>query len=231
MEPGPRAWQCRRMTTGGARDWDLRADELSSAALAEGRPTDWFDELYAEGVAGRVGMPWDRADAQPELAAWWERDGHALPAGRAVVVGCGLGADAEFLARAGWATTAFDVAPTAVEEARRRHPDSPVDYRVADLLDLPADLVGGFDLVVEIFTLQALPDPPRTDAAAAVASLLAPGGTLVLVAFRATDDGPAGGPPFPLTPADLALVAVGGVELRTTEALPGPRLRATYRRS
>jgi SAM-dependent methyltransferase len=218
------------MTAGRDRDWDLRADELSAAAIADGRPTAWFDELYAEGVAGSVGMPWDRTDAQPELVEWWDREGHELPRGRAVVVGCGLGADAEFLARQGFATTGFDVAPTAIGEARRRNPDSAVDYRVESVLDLPPDLVGVFDLVVEIFTLQALPDPPRTKAAAAVASLLAPGGTIVLVAFRSTGDGPADGPPFPLTHADLAAVAVGGVELRTTEELPGPRLRATYRR-
>lgn len=213
------------------RDWDLRADELSAAAIAEGRPTTWFDELYAEGVAGSVGMPWDRSDPQAELAVWWEQHGAGLPRGRAVVVGCGLGADAEFLARQGFTTTAFDVAPTAIEEARRRHPGSSVDYRVESLLDLPADLVGAFDLVVEIFTLQALPDPPRTEAAAAVASLLAPGGTVVLVAFRAQEGGPMTGPPFPLTPADLAQVAVGGVELTGSEQLPGPRWRATYRRS
>ena len=226
----PGACECRGMANGRDRDWDLRADELSAAAIAEGRPTTWFDELYAEGVAGSVGMPWDRADPQVELAAWWEQEGPALPRGRAVVVGGGLGADAEVLAREGFATTAFDVAPTAIEEARRRHPDSPVDYRVESLLDLPPDLVGAFDLVVEIFTLQALPDPPRTQAAAAVASLLAPGGTIVLVAFRADGDDPASGPPFPMTPADLAKVAVDGVGLRTTEELPGPRWRATYGR-
>ena len=218
------------MTAGRDRDWDLRADELSAAAIADGRPTAWFDELYAEGVAGTVGMPWDRRDAQPELVAWWDREGHELPRGRAVVVGCGLGADAEFLSREGWTTTAFDVAPTAIEEARRRSPGSDIDYRVESLLDLPAEWVGAFDLVVEVFTLQALPDPPRTDAARAVASLLAPGGTIVLVAFRATEDEPPSGPPYPLTPADLAAVAVDGVELRTTEELPGQRLRATYRR-
>ena len=218
------------MADGRDRDWDLRADELSAAAIADGRPTGWFDELYAEGVAGSVGMPWDRTDPQPELAAWWERDGRALPRGRAVVVGCGLGADAELLAREGWATTAFDIAPTAIEEARRRHPGSAVDYRVESLLDLPADLVGAFDLVVEVFTLQALPDPPRTEAAAAVASLLAPGGTILLVAFRADGDRSPAGPPYPLTPEDLAKVAVGGVGLRTTEELPGPRWRATYGR-
>ena len=111
-------------------------------------------------------------------------------AGRsAVVVGCGLGADAEYVASRGFVTTAFDIAPAAIEEVRRRRPESTVDYRVEDLLALSPDLGGRFDLVVEIFTLQALPDPPRAEAASAVVSLVAPGGRLVAVAFR--DDGSA----------------------------------------
>jgi hypothetical protein len=64
-----------------------------------------------------------------------------------VVVGCGLGADAEFVARHGFATTAFDISATAVRTAQQRYPTSPVDYRTADL----------FDLVVEIINVQALP--------------------------------------------------------------------------
>ena len=42
------------------RDWDLRADELSARAIADGEPTAWFDRLYAEGATGTVSMPWDR---------------------------------------------------------------------------------------------------------------------------------------------------------------------------
>ena len=62
---------------------------------------------------------------------------------RAVVVGAGLGADAEHLVQHGWRTVAFDVSPAAVRLARQRHPDSQVAYQVADLLALPPDLVGG----------------------------------------------------------------------------------------
>jgi protein-L-isoaspartate O-methyltransferase len=43
---------------------------------------------------------------------------------RALVVGCGLGYDAEFLARLGYAVTGFDVAPTAIERAVRENPGS-----------------------------------------------------------------------------------------------------------
>ena len=63
--------------------------------------------------------------------------GRRRPADRAVVVGAGLGADAELLASRGYRTVAFDLAPSAVELARSRYPGTAVDYRVADLLDLP----------------------------------------------------------------------------------------------
>ena len=143
------------------RDWDQRAGELYPAAIADGDPTAWFDRLYAAGEAGEVSMPWERDDPHPLLREWAERHDVRGEGRRAVVVGCGLGADAEYLARLGFETTGFDVAATAVRLAAERHPGTPVDYRVADLLDLPADWRHAFDLVVEIFTIQALPDPPR----------------------------------------------------------------------
>jgi 2-polyprenyl-3-methyl-5-hydroxy-6-metoxy-1,4-benzoquinol methylase len=77
------------------------------------------------------------------------------------VVGCALGADAEHVAGLGYATTAFDVAPTAVRLARERYPASPVHYVVADLLDPPEEWTRAFDLVVEIITAQSLPEPYR----------------------------------------------------------------------
>ena len=213
------------------RDWDLRGDELAREAIARGDSTGWFDALYAEGVEGRVDMPWDRSDPQPFLAEWADSVGLDGTGRSAVVVGCGLGADAEYLARLSFHTTAFDIAPTAVAEARRRHPDSPVDYRVGDLLALPAEWAGGFDLVVEIFTLQALPDPPRAAAAAAVRSLVAEGGTMLAISFR--DDGSqpiAQGPPFVLTRDAMEGLAADGLELVGLEALDGPRWRGEYRR-
>jgi SAM-dependent methyltransferase len=213
------------------RDWDERADELASEAIGRGEPTSWFDRLYAEGLAGDIGVPWDREDPNPQLAEWAESVGLEGAGRRAVVVGCGLGADAEFLAARGFATTGFDIASAAIEEARRRHPDSSVDYRVEDLLALPSDLVGGFDLVVEIFTLQALPDPPRNRAADAVVSLVAPGGILTAVAFRDDGSRPADqGPPFPLGREFMESLARDGLELVRLDEVDGPRWLAEYRR-
>jgi SAM-dependent methyltransferase len=50
---------------------------------------------------------------------------------RALVVGCGLGADAEYLAGLGFATTGFDISEAAIRIAQQRHPGSPVHYLVA----------------------------------------------------------------------------------------------------
>ena len=111
------------------------------------------------------------------LADWLTGSG----AGRsAVVVGCGLGADAEFVAAHGFATTAFDISATAVRTAQQRYPTSPVDYRTADLFALPGT-GEAFDLVVEIINVQALPVSLRAEAVAAVAGLVAPGGTVLVV--------------------------------------------------
>lgn len=217
------------------RDWTDRANELSAEAIAAGEPDAWFDRLYAEGAAGEIDMPWGRTEPLPTLVEWldgWLAGGSG-EGSTAVVVGCGLGADAEHVASRGFATTGFDLSQHAIVTARRRHPASPVAYRTADLLDLDADLVGRFDLVVEIFTLQAIPEPPRTAAAAGVVSLLAPGGTLFVFALRQGGQDPEVAPPFPLTRDDLALLEVGGVSVVSADELdlPGhPAWRAVLRR-
>lgn len=127
----------------------LRARQLAAEAAAEGDGTGWFEKLYSEAEAGVSVVPWADGEPNPHLVEWLS--GGAVPAGRkALVVGCGMGYDAELLARHGFAVTAFDVAPTAVAAARRANPGSPLRYVTADLLDLPAAWSGAFDLVVEI---------------------------------------------------------------------------------
>jgi SAM-dependent methyltransferase len=138
---------------------------------------------------------------------------------RALVVGCGLGRDAEFVAGLGFATTAFDISDTAVRVARERHHGSPVDYRVADLLDLPGEWRGAFDLVVESNNVQALPRAWRARATAAVGSLVAPGGTLLVLAAAATAWGDEG-PPWPLTRDEVSAFAGDGLSEVSVEEIP-----------
>ncbi|MGO4600107.1 class I SAM-dependent methyltransferase [Terrabacter sp. 2RAF25] len=176
-------------------------------------------------------MPWDRSEPAPPLRDWVQGRGVVGDGLRAVVVGCGLGADAEFVAGLGFQTVAFDVAPSAVRVAQNRHPGSAVDYRVADLLDLPGEWLDGFDLVVEIYTVQALPDPPRSSAVEGVRSLVAPGGTLFAVEFR--EDGESdstSGPPYALSRGRMRSFAGEGLEEVEVTAIEGQRWRAVFRR-
>ncbi len=216
-------------------DWGDLGDQLAARSIADGDPTGWFDRLYAAGVAGDVSMPWSRRTPHPLLEPWSQGlDGRGR---RAIVVGCGLGADAEHVAALGYRTVAFDISESAIATARLRHPDSSVDYQTADLLDPPAAWIRAFDLVVEVVTVQALPDPPRRTAIVNVGGLVAPGGTLLVVAAR---QDPAGtqvaGPPWPLTREEIAAFATDDLTLARIEQVAdprdpdNPRWRAEFRR-
>jgi SAM-dependent methyltransferase len=213
------------------RDWDQLADELGVAAVADGQPTRWYDELWSAAARGEVSMPWDRTQPHDLLAAYVAGgDGSGK---KAVVVGAGYGADAEHLASLGWATTAFDISPAAVAATRERYPDSAVDYRVADLLDLPADLVRAFDLVVEIYTIQALHGSVRAGAVAGVRRLVAPGGTLFVVQIvREDDEEVAAEPPWLLNRAEMEGIEGDGLVAESLDRLPNsaqPELRDRWR--
>jgi SAM-dependent methyltransferase len=213
------------------------AGQLAAESLAANDPTGWFERLYAAAEAGQTQVPWDRHAPYRFLVEWASRQNLAGAGRRAIVVGCGLGDDAEYFAGLGFDTTAFDISATAVRTARQRHPGSPVHYQVADLLSLPADWLGAFDLVVESLTLQAMPDPPRAGAIASLGRLVAPGGTLVAMARarepEEPDDDP---PPWALTRAEIDAIAAPGLRAVRIEDLrdPGPpparRWRAEFAR-
>ena len=223
---------------------EQNAARLAHAAIDDGDPTAWFEPLYAAASAGGAALPWDRRAPSRHLVQWAAQrglcgdaaDGSGLPA-RALVVGCGLGEDAEFVASLEFSTTAFDISPSAIEAARRRFPGSAVEYCVADLLTPPAAWHGEFGLVVESMTLQALPEPTRAIAGPNLAPLVAPGGTLIVLARGRPNGSPDEGPPFALTLPEIESIAHDGLRLAevvtiydgTTDA--AWRWRAEFRRA
>lgn len=206
---------------------------LAASSIAAGRPLDWYEELYAAAEAGIVAVPWDHGVPTPLLVDWLDkRLGPDEAAGKAVVVGCAYGDDAELVASRGFDTTAFDVSASAVVAAQRRHPDSDVHYVRADLLDLPARWRRRFDLVIESTTVQSIAPRFHAPAAAAIASLCADGGVVVVVARKATGhESP--GPPWLLTEDEIGQFEVDGVRLELLETMRdagGERWRAELRR-
>ncbi|MBB3044042.1 methyltransferase domain-containing protein [Nocardioides soli] len=178
-----------------------------------------FEEFYASAEAGGARPPWDYGAPRPQLVEWAETRDLAGSGREALVVGCGYGADAEFLALLGFRTTGFDFAPTAIAAARRTYPDSEVDYLVADVLDLPRAWQGRFDLVVESLTVQSMPPEQHSVAAQSIAALVAPAGTLLVLATTRDEGAEVEGPPWPLSRTELDAFAYRGLALRRVERI------------
>lgn len=231
----------------GSRPIEVEAPVRSPRTPVGSDPAVWarfFEDVYqsAEGDASRI--PWADGRANPALVAWLNAEAPSLlrPGASVAVVGCGLGDDVAELAGRGYDALGFDVSPTAIDWARRQHPELGDHLIVADLLDLPARMMRRFDLVVEIYTLQALHPSLRQDAAAAVCSLARPRGS-VLAVCRGRDRSEAlesvQGPPYPLTPAEL-LVLMGSQgfaparpvdDFMDDQTPPQRRLRGLFRRA
>jgi len=204
------------------------ARALAAEHLQTGDPTGWFEPLYAAAAGDPGAVPWADRVVNPGLASW----AGLSAAGRALVVGCGLGDDAAWLAARGLDVTAFDLSPTAIDWARRRFPDAGVDWRVADALEPPPTWAGRFDLVVEIYTLQVLPPAPRARALASLRRLATPGGRILVLCRGRTPGEPEGELPWPLT-ADELNAALGAPETfeawRDDEDPPVRRFRGCWR--
>jgi SAM-dependent methyltransferase len=202
---------------------------LAAESLADDDPTSWFERLYAQARDGEAVVPWDRGVPNRLLLEWTRARGVDGTGRRALVVGSALGDDAEHVATLGFQTVAFDVAATAIATARRRFPDSVVEYLIADLLDPPAEWEGAFALVVESINVQSLPEPLHAKAIANIARTVAPGGTLLVIAAAREEGEPVDDPPpWPLTRAEIDAFAAGAlhsVHLEELHSSDQPRAR------
>jgi SAM-dependent methyltransferase len=205
-----------------------RTKQLQGEFAARRDPLGWFDALYREAAGDASVIPWADLRDNPQFLAWRARSGIDLRSRSSLVVGCGLGDDAETVAASGGEVTAFDLSATAIEWCRRRFPQSRVRYVAADLFHAPAAWQRAFGFVLEINTLQALPADLRPDAIARVADFVAPDGTL-LVICRGRDAGdPVNGPPWPLVRGELegfraAGLDAGSVDIVVDDADPPVR--------
>jgi SAM-dependent methyltransferase len=210
--------------------------QLADEARAGGDPAGWFDPLYRQADGDMAGVPWAQGAPHPLLDSWLTGAPHGAGR-RALVVGCGLGDDAEALARHGFAVTAFDLSEEAIRWSRQRFPESEVEYRIENLLALPAEWRGHFTFILEIYTLQALPIDLRADAMTKLPGLLAPEGELLVICIGRDHDEPVDRVPWPLSREELGGLEAAGLALERFEehhTEVGPRsrhFRLSYRRA
>ncbi|HVZ93552.1 MAG TPA: class I SAM-dependent methyltransferase [Phycisphaerales bacterium] len=227
-----------------------RASSVGDATLILDRPAgmdEWllkFEGIYRDAAGDHGKIPWAHKRPCPSLVSWLNAEGpkYIRPGARAAVVGCGLGEDACLLAERGYEVTAFDCCPSAIEHARKLHPEYCGMFVEADLLRLPAKLVHRFDLVVEVHTLQALPPHNRHALASGMSRLLSPRGVLVAIARGRDDSIPVDslqGPPFPFTAKELTdlMASCGLAPVRPVDDFtddnspPVRRLRGAFQKS
>jgi len=217
-------------------DKRARARELAAEFVAKGDPTGWFEVLYQEGEQGKSIVPWADHKANFHLSEFWKAHPFETADKSALVVGSGFGDDAEEIAAWGFQTTAFDIAKTAIAAAKKRFPNSPVNYVVADLFEAPPEWRRKFDFVFETNTLQALPASLRARAAQKIAECVKPGGVLLVIARGREKDDPEGQLPWPLTRDELGELTRAGLREESFEDFADPeppwvrRFRAAYRR-
>ena len=157
---------------------------MSAAASQAGGPSVAFWQERFESQR----TPWDRGAVNPALAPLLAQG--VLPLGaRVLVPGCGAGYEVVQLAAQGFRPVAVDYAPAAVGLTRARLAQAGLDAEVieADLLDwAPSAPV---DAIWDQTCLCALHPDLWVAYAQRLASWLAPGGTLMLLAVQIERDG------------------------------------------
>ena len=210
-----------------------RLDAMDDAGASDPYRRAWFEAVYETAGDDPAQIPWADLNPHPLLAAWLASAAPPTSGARALDVGCGLGDNAAAIAAKGWRVTGFDLSPRAIRWARSRF--SALDLVAADLFAPPPGWNAAFDLVHECYTLQALPNAPRTEAMERIARFLRPGGALLVIARARDGSGPASGPPWPLTRHQLMHFTAHGLRAEAVEQLADPtdgkpHWRALFRR-
>ena len=156
---------------------------------------DKWEANYELGTDG-----WDLGGPTPTFSQL-ASNGQFTP-GRMIVLGAGRGHDAREFARHGFRVDAVEFAADAADAMRAMNDSqAPVLIYQTDMFQLPSDLNGQYDYVLE-YTCMCAIDPNRRDEYAdLVARLLKPGGIYIDLAFPI--DHHAGGPPFAVSVAEI----------------------------
>ena len=145
--------------------------------------------------------PWDLGEPTPPLVSFLQQ-AIAPKSGKIIVLGCGQGQDAVFLAQQGLTVTAVDFAPSAVQATQNLAASKEVTLTVMeqDIFSLKENHKNQFDYLFEHTCFCAIAPECRQDYVELAATLLKPNGALYGIFFTHNRDG---GPPWATTIAEV----------------------------
>lgn len=187
-------------------------------------PQQRFTQMYLEGHA-----PWDSGVSPPELLASIQGP-EALPPGRALDIGCGIGTNSLTLALAGWRVLGVDFAEPAIVQALLKAAEAgpaiaraggSVAFAQADVTRLtPPAPEERVNLLLDIGCLNGIPSELRPAYAQTMASYAAPGALFLLYAHLPRSDGSG---PLGCTPDEIDTLFAGTFRLERREMGTSPQ--------
>jgi len=150
---------------------------------------DFLEQRYQEEA-----IPWNLTQPNPVFI----RLAKTLKPGKLAIVGAGRGHEVVAFAKQGFQVTAIDFAPKAIQYIidRCHQLNLEVQTCLCDLFDLPPELNGSFDYVLEQTCYCAIDPKRRSSYEQVVWNLLRPEGELFGLWFPLNKPWEVGGPPW-----------------------------------
>ena len=188
--------------------------------------SEFWEEKYASG-----NMPWDIGEEAPAIKDYFKRKTNSNIKNNIVVLGCGRGYDAFYIAKLGKEVWGFDFSDKAIQfclERKDKEKIKNANFLKLNFFDLVKEekWKGYFDYVIEHTSFCAIDPSKREDYINLISYLLKPGGELVGLFFIRPIE--IGGPPFGIDLGELRKLCdkkfVETTELKKANCLHGEKL-------
>ena len=155
---------------------------LADLFIKQARPI--YDWMYRRGAPWEGGPRQELIDLADSKTISPERTGQ-----RVIDLGCGSGSNAIFLAERGFDVIGVDLSPVAIDKARSASAAASASphWLVGDLRQLPDDLAGPYDLIIDSGTIDDFPRSQRPGIVETVTAFARPGSVLLVWCFYSRD--------------------------------------------
>jgi len=165
---------------------------------------NFFENIYNTKSDNLNSIPWAKLEVNEYLKDYLNNNANTNNK-KALVIGCGIGDDADYLASKGYEVDAFDISPSAINIAKKRFCNKNINFFVQDIFSLPNNMINSYDFVYEGLTIQSINPKFKNELIKIISSLGKKDSHLLLYSNFQDDIDNYDGPPWPLYKRDFAL--------------------------